>query len=100
MPQTEDWPLALHARYERRQIQAAVGHLTPIAQPLFNEGRLPLADRKIELMFVTLDKCEGFSERVQCHGNAISLKRFHWQTQNRAGIALESREGDRPVSIT
>ncbi len=81
-----DWPLTLHARYGRREVQAAVGHLTPNSRPLFNEGCLSLADKKIELMFVTLDKREGFSERVQYHDYAISPERFHWQTQNRAGL--------------
>lgn len=94
-----DWPLTLHARYGRREIQTAVGHLTPSARPLFNEGCLLLAGPQIELMFVTLDKREGFSERVQYHDYAISPERFHWQTQNRAGFDnatgrryLDSRE--------
>lgn len=93
------WPLTLHARYGRREIQAAVGHLTPSSRPMFNEGCLLLMDQKIELMFVTLDKREGFSERVQYHDYAISPERFHWQTQNRAGLDnatgrryLDSRE--------
>jgi hypothetical protein len=37
-------------------------------------------------MFVTLDKREGFAERLQYHDYAISPELFHWQTQNRAGI--------------
>lgn len=81
-----DWPLNLHARYGRREIQTAAGHLTPFSRPMFNEGCLLFADKKIELMFVTLDKREGFSERVQYHDYAISPERFHWQTQNRAGF--------------
>lgn len=94
-----DWPLTLHARYARREIQVAVGHLTPNSRPMFNEGCLTFADKKIEVMFVTLDKREGFSERVQYHDYAISPERFHWQTQNRAGFDnatgrryLDSRE--------
>ena len=35
-------------------------------------------------MFVTLDKSEGFSDRVQYHDYAISPKLFHWQSQNTA----------------
>ncbi|MES2165310.1 MAG: DUF3427 domain-containing protein, partial [Pseudomonadota bacterium] len=79
------WPLTLHARYERREIQTAVGHLTSSARPQFREGCLPLADEKIELMFVTLDKREGFGERVQYKDYALSIDKFHWQTQNKAG---------------
>ncbi len=93
------WPLALHARYGRREIQTAVGHLTPTSRPLFNEGCLLIADQKTELLFVTLDKREGFAERVQYHDYAISSVQFHWQTQNRAGFDnatgrryLDSRE--------
>ncbi len=81
-----DWPLSLHAQYQRREIQSAVGHLTLSARPLFNEGCLVLSSQKIEIMFVTLDKREGFTERLQYHDYAISPERFHWQTQNRAGI--------------
>lgn len=95
------WPLILHARYERREIQTAVGHLTSNSRPQFREGCLPLADEKIELMFVTLDKREGFGERVQFHDYAISPSLFHWQTQNKAGTNnatgkryLESKSND------
>lgn len=94
-----EWPLTLHARYGRREIQAAIGHLTPTARPMFMEGCLVLADKKIEVLFVTLDKREGFSDRVQYHDYAISPERFHWQTQNRAAANnatgrryLDSRE--------
>lgn len=80
----ETWPLTLHARYERREIQTAVGHLTARARPQFREGCLPLQDEKIELLFVTLDKREGFGDRVQYHDYAISPDKFHWQTQNMA----------------
>jgi superfamily II DNA or RNA helicase len=79
-----DWPLTLHARYERREIQTAVQHLSADSRPQFREGCLPLADQKIELLFVTLDKREGFSDRVQYHDYAISPEIFHWQTQNMA----------------
>lgn len=79
-----NWPLTLHARYERREIQSAVGHLTSAARPQFREGCLPMAEEKIELLFVTLDKREGFHDRVQYHDYAISPDRFHWQSQNMA----------------
>jgi superfamily II DNA or RNA helicase/HKD family nuclease len=78
------WPLTLHARYERREIQTAVGHLSAASRPQFREGCLPLQEEKIELLFVTLDKREGFGDRVQYHDYAISPDKFHWQTQNMA----------------
>ena len=46
---------------------------------------LPLAEEKLEILFVTLDKSEGFQERVQYKDYAISPELFHWQTQNRVG---------------
>lgn len=46
---------------------------------------LPLASRKTELLFVTLDKSEGYHDRIAYHDYAISAERFHWQTQNSAG---------------
>jgi hypothetical protein len=46
---------------------------------------LPLAPRQTELLFVTLDKSEGYSASTAYHDYAISVDRFHWQTQNSAG---------------
>lgn len=79
------WPLSLHARYTRAEILAAVGYLTALERPLSDSGCQPLNACKIELLFVTLDKSEGFDERVQYKDYAISPELFHWQTQNRAG---------------
>ena len=46
---------------------------------------LALQDRKTELLFVTLDKKEGYHERIAYHDYAISSELFHWQSQNSAG---------------
>lgn len=51
---------------------------------MFREGVLLLKDEKLELLFVTLDKREGYHTRIAYHDYAISPSRFHWQTQNRA----------------
>lgn len=48
-------------------------------------GVLPLNDRRIELMFVTLDKSSGYHADIAYQDYAISPSRFHWQTQNAAG---------------
>ena len=79
-----NWPLALHARYSRRQVQAAVAHANETRRPSHREGVLPITEAQVELLFVTMDKREGFSEAVQYHDYAISPARFHWKTQNRA----------------
>ncbi len=88
------WTLALHGRYTRSEILSAVGHQTPTSRPLSDSGCLALADETLEILFVTLDKSEGFEERVQSkirHQPGL----FHWQTQigwadNSSGVGSES----------
>lgn len=81
----KSWPLVLHGRYMRSELLAAVGHANAAVRPLADGGVLTLEDCKIELLFVTLDKSEGFAEHVQFKDYALSPELFHWQTQNRAG---------------
>ena len=81
----DSWAIALHGRYMRAEILAAVAYTSAVARPLSDSGCLPLNDAKIEILFVTLDKSEGFDERVQYKDYAISPELFHWQSQNRAG---------------
>jgi hypothetical protein len=81
----EDTPLCLHASYGAREILTAVGWLSSSRRAPFQAGVLPLAKRKTELLFVTLDKSEGYHDRIAYHDYAISAERFHWQTQNSAG---------------
>ena len=80
----KDTPLVLHANYGKREILTAVGWLTENARPASREGVLRLRNRRVELMFVTLDKSSGYHETVNYHDYAISPSRFHWQTQNSA----------------
>lgn len=56
---------------------------------------MPLSERKTELLFVTLDKSEGYHDRIAYRDYAISAERFHWQTQNSAGP--DTRSGRRYV---
>jgi hypothetical protein len=51
----------------------------------FQAGVLALHERRVELLFVTLDKREGYHERIAYHDYAISSELFHWQSQNSAG---------------
>jgi superfamily II DNA or RNA helicase len=81
----EDTPLCMHAAYGIREILTAVGWLTASRRAPFQAGVLPLVDRKTELLFVTLDKSEGYHDRIAYRDYAISAERFHWQTQNSAG---------------
>ena len=85
VPGLEDTPLCLHAAYGVREVLTAVGWLTAARRAPFQAGVLPLTSRKTELLFVTLDKSEGYHDRIAYHDYAISAERFHWQTQNSAG---------------
>ena len=84
-PGLEDTPLCLHASYTAREILTSVGWLRPDRRVPFQAGVLPLHDRKTELLFVTLDKSEGYHDRIAYRDYAISAERFHWQSQNAAG---------------
>ena len=57
---------------------AAVGWLTPNKRAPFQAGVLALQDRKVELLFVTLDKSEGYHAQIAYHDYAISADLFHW----------------------
>ncbi|WP_411282052.1 DUF3427 domain-containing protein [Gemmatimonas sp.] len=81
----EDVPLVLHARYQRREILTAIGVHTATKRPASREGVVRLPDSKVEVLFVTLDKSDGFRDQVAYHDYAVSPTRFHWETQNSAG---------------
>lgn len=81
----DDWPLLLHGAYSRSEILTAVGRWSPSGRPRMSEGLLNVEQLKLQLLFVTLDKKEGFHERVAYHDYAISPELFHWQSQNSAG---------------
>ncbi len=81
----DDWPLLLHGAYSRSEILTAVGRWSPSGRPRMSEGLLNIEQLKLQLLFVTLDKKEGFHERVAYHDYAVSPELFHWQSQNSAG---------------
>ncbi len=85
LPRLSDVPLCLHANYGIREILTAVGWLTAERRTPFQSGVLALPGRKVELLFVTLDKSEGFHDRIAYRDYAISTELFHWQSQNSAG---------------
>jgi superfamily II DNA or RNA helicase/HKD family nuclease len=84
IPGLEDVPLSLHANYGIREILTAVGWWTAERRSPFQSGVLALQKRKAELLFVTLDKSEGYHERISYRDYAISTELFHWQSQNSA----------------
>lgn len=83
----EAWPIGLHGRYTRAEILAGVGYSNDIVRPLSDSGCVPLDDQRIELLFVTLDKREGFGESVRYIDYPASPTVFHWQSQNRATLS-------------
>ena len=68
----------------------AVGYHTADSRPSAREGVLTLPGEKLQLLFVTLDKSDGFHDRIAYHDYAVSVSRFHWQTQNSAGPGTET----------
>ncbi|WP_054112923.1 DUF3427 domain-containing protein [Marinagarivorans algicola] len=83
MPDLQDVPLRLHARYAREQILVGFGATTFERQPPAREGLFAIKDQNIELLFVTLDKNEKqFSPTTMYHDYAINEDLFHWQSQN------------------
>jgi superfamily II DNA or RNA helicase len=85
VPGLDDVPLCLHGSYGIREILTATRWLSAGRRTPFQAGVLALHDRKVELLFVTLDKREGYHERIAYHDYAISAERFHWQSQNSTG---------------
>lgn len=91
-----DWPIALHHRYDRREILTAVGRWSTTAKPDSREGVLRLEADKTELLFVTLDKGERrFSPTTSYEDYAISADLFHWQTQSQ--VRPQSQAGTRYI---
>jgi len=85
MPELQEVPLRLHARYSREQILVGFGAMTFEHQPPSREGVYVIQDQNVELLFVTLDKNEKqFSPTTMYHDYAISEQLFHWQSQNSA----------------
>ena len=77
--------IKLHSRYSRQQILAAFGAHSFDKKSSAREGVLELKSQNIELMFVTLNKCEKtYSPTTLYHDFALSPTLFHWQTQNTA----------------
>lgn len=86
----ETTPLRIHASYGVREILTAVGWMNERRRSPFQAGVLPLPDQKIELLFVTLDKSSAYHDRVAYKDYAISVDRFHWETQNSAAPEVPS----------
>ncbi len=85
MPALPNHAIKLHSRYTREQILAAFGASSFTKKSTAREGVLELKSQNVELLFVTLDKCEKtYSPTTLYHDYAISDTLFNWQSQNSA----------------
>ena len=81
-------PLQVHARYTRREIQAAFGDGTGLIPPRWDSGVKWLADSNVDLLAFTLDKSSGnFSPTTRYRDYAISRDLIHWGSQSATSLA-------------
>ncbi|HEV7764088.1 MAG TPA: DUF3427 domain-containing protein [Thermoanaerobaculia bacterium] len=89
-----DVPLALHARYTRDEVFAALGRST-LAKPFSHrEGPFWHAETNTDYFFITLEKSEKYySPSTRYRDYAIAPELFHWesQSQTRAGSPTGQR---------
>lgn len=78
-----DVPLRIHARYTRREILAAFAKGNKLKLAEWREGSRWLADEKVDLLAITLDKTKGhFSPTTRYRDYAISPRLLHWESQS------------------
>lgn len=76
-------PLDLHCDYSRDQVLAALGIYTEHTMPAMREGVRYVPDKKLDLLFVTLNKADkDYSPTTMYQDYAISDTLFHWQSQS------------------
>lgn len=86
-------PLRVHATYTTDQIFAALGYYEENQRPEFREGVKHLAEKKIDVFFITLNKSDkDFSSSTMYEDYAINEKLFHWQSQSRTSLQSETAQ--------
>ena len=74
-----DCPLDLYCTYTRDQILSALDYLSPSS---VQAGTFFLADKKIDIHFITLNKSEkDYSPTTMYNDYSINSELFHWQSQ-------------------
>lgn len=96
LQQHPDLPLWVHARYTRKEIQAAFGDgdERKASLPAWREGVRWMERERADVFLVTLDKTAGgFSPTTRYRDYAISRHLFHWESQSRTreGSAIGQR---------
>ena len=83
-----DVPLTVHARYTRREIQAAFGDGDKVIPARWDSGVKWLPDANADLLAFTLDKSSGdFSPTTRYRDYAISRDLIHWESQSTTSVA-------------
>ncbi len=93
-------PLQIHARYNREEILAGLGHASLSALPAyFREGVKYFEELNVDAFFVTLEKSDSeFSPTTMYRDYPISRSLFHWESQSTT--RLNSPTGQRYVNGT
>ncbi len=97
-------PLAIHGRYRREEVLAALEIFRKGKIPRVQAGVFYAKERNSDLLFVTLKKTEkGFSPKTMYRDHAISPRVFHWESQHtaHAGTSTGKRyiKGDSQVLL-
>ncbi|MEI2715351.1 MAG: DUF3427 domain-containing protein [Nocardioides sp.] len=97
-PLSLDVPLAVHGRYRREEVLAALGDASVAKPPVnFREGVLWVPDLNVDAFFIQLHKSEAaFSPTTMYRDYPISPTLFHWESQSRTSLA--SPTGQRYLS--
>ena len=93
-------PLQIHARYNREEILAGLGHASLSSLPAhFREGVKYFEGLNVDAFFVTLEKSDSeFSPTTMYRDYPISRSLFHWESQSTT--SLNSPTGQRYVNGT
>jgi hypothetical protein len=77
-------PLALHARYSRQEVIAALGFSEGVKPKVTQGGILWVPQAKSDVFFVDLHKAErDYSPTTMYRDYAINRELFHWESQSR-----------------
>lgn len=89
-----DCPLDLHCTYTRDQILVAMDFMKPST---VREGVKYLADKNIDIFFVTLNKSDkDYSPSTMYKDYSINERLFHWQSQSTT--SADSPTGQRYIN--
>jgi superfamily II DNA or RNA helicase/HKD family nuclease len=82
-------PLALHGRYSRAELVAALGFETGVKPKVPQAGLVWIPQANSDAFFVDLQKAErDYSPTTMYHDYAINRELFHWESQTRQHAAL------------